>query len=109
MSKSSTAERNHRINWAITLLGKQFPSAQVIAELQERFGVSERQAYRYLQEAEQAKALLLIPEQKVVFTVKLPKSLAQRMREYARATGQSVSDIVTRALERILSHGERHG
>lgn len=105
MSKSSAAERNHRINYARSLFGKHRSSAQVIAELQEHFGISQRQAYRYVREAEQAKAMLPIPEQKVVFTVKVPQSLAQRLREYARATGQSISDIATRALERILRHG----
>ena len=43
---------------------------------------------------------------KVVFTVKLPAALARRIRRAARATGQSISALVSEALTEFL---ERHG
>jgi hypothetical protein len=109
MSKASTSERNRRINLAISLLTELSSSAQVTSELQRRFGISQRQAYRYVQEAAKAEAMLPIPERKVVFTVKLPISLVRSLREFARVSGQSISDITARALERVLTHGEEHG
>jgi transposase len=103
MNRSSAQQRNERINLAISLL-KQYPSStQVISELQKRFGISQRQAYRYVQEAEKATGLLAIPEPKIVFTVKLPISLVQRLREFARSKRQTISDITAHALERILN------
>ena len=103
MTRSSAQQRNERINLAISLLKQYRSSAQVISELQTRFGISQRQAYRYVQEAEKATGLLAIPESKIVFTVKLPISLVQRLREFARSKRQSISDITARALERILN------
>lgn len=103
MNRSSAQQRNERINLVISLL-KQYPSStQVISELQTRFGISQRQAYRYVQEAEKATRLLAIPEPKIVFTVKLPISLVQRLREFAKSKRQSISDVTARALERILN------
>jgi predicted transcriptional regulator len=43
-----------------------------------------------------------------VFTVKLPASLAKRLRALARATGVSLSSLVTRGLEDWL-HRVRPG
>ncbi len=49
-----------------------------------------------------------MPEPTVVFTVKLPASLARRLRALARATGVSLSSLVTRGLEEWL-HRVRPG
>jgi len=109
MSKSSTAERNHRINLTISLL-KQLPSSrQVVIELIKRYGISSRQAYRYVQEAQDTNSLLPVPEQKIVFTVKLPWSLVQRLREFANAAGHSLSDLTSQALERFLRRADKLG
>ena len=109
MSKSSTAERNKRINLTISLL-KQFSSShQVVSELIKRYGVSRRQAYRYVEEAQGTNSLLPVPEQKMVFTVKLPWSLVQRLRAFANATGHSLSDLTSQAIERFLRRAEKHG
>ena len=91
------------------LLNQYASSVQVISELMNTYGVSQRQAYRYVQEAQKAEQELPIPEQKVVFTVKLPVSLIQRIRKRAQATKQSISNLTTLALERFLSSGEDHG
>jgi predicted transcriptional regulator len=49
-----------------------------------------------------------VPEATVVFTVKLPVSLARRLRALARSTGASLSSLVTRGLEDWL-HRVRPG
>lgn len=109
MSRSSAAERNQRVNLTISLL-KQLPSSsRVVIELVNRYGLSRRQAHRYVQEAQETDTLLPVPEPKIVFTVKLPGSLVQRIRALANATGDSLSELTSDALERFLRRREKHG
>ncbi|NIR87115.1 hypothetical protein GWO13_05885 [Candidatus Bathyarchaeota archaeon] len=109
MSKASASERNKRVNVAISLLRESTSNAEVTSELRKRFGISQRQAQRYVHEAAKAKQELPIPEQKIVFTVKLPITLVQRVRGFAKSTGESISDVTARALEHVLSGGEESG
>jgi len=109
MGKSSTSERNRRINTAIELLDQKVSTIQIVVTLKKRYGISQRQAYRYLEKAQRATQNLPIPEAKVVFTVKLPKSLVHRVREFGTTSGHSFSDITTHALESYLSKGEKSG
>ena len=108
MLKSSKLELTQRINAALGLFGRRLSTARAVRVLMRRYRVSGRQAYRYLREAQKASQALPIPERKVVFTVKLPLSLARRLRQLASSTGQSLSALVTRALEAFLQRG-RHG
>ena len=52
-----------------------------------------------------------MPGAKIVFTVKLPASLARQVRRAARATGQSISALVSEALSEFLDrhHGGGRG
>jgi hypothetical protein len=109
MTRSTEPVRTERINMARMLLNQYSSSVQVISVLMTQYGVSRRQAYRYVQEAQKTEQELPLPEQKIVFTVKLPKGLIQRVRERAQSTGQSISNLTTLALERFLSSGEDHG
>jgi len=102
MIRSPSAEMAERINMALTLLRKRFSNDKITAVLVEQYGVSKRQAYRYIREAQKIKRELPIPEHKEVFTVKLPVSLVFRIRRFAKSTGDSISDIVTQALELFL-------
>jgi hypothetical protein len=74
-----------------------------------QLGVSTRQAARYVQAAQQQPVPLSIPEAKEVFTVKLPKSLIERVRQSARAQDRPISDWVAQALEEQLRGARRHG
>ena len=49
------------------------------------------------------------PGAKGCFYGQAPISLVKSLRELARASGQSISDITAHALERVLTHGEEHG
>ncbi len=102
MVKSPDSEIVERINVALGLLRKYSSKDKVLSALIEQFGVSRRQAYRYIQEAQKTKRKLPIPEQKEVFTVKLPISLVSRLRQLADSTGESLSNIVTWALKSFL-------
>lgn len=94
---------------ALDLLKKKTPSPEVAAALATRFDLSARQAYRYVQRAQRVAQPLALPEPKVVFTVKLPPRLIQRVRRRARARGQPISQVVSEALQQFLSPPNRHG
>ena len=69
-----------------------------------RFGVSTRQARRYVEQAVSA-GRREVPEESVVFTVKLPASLVARVRQKARTSGVTISALVAQALTDFLSQG----
>ncbi len=102
MKRSSASERVKRVNIALALIKKYSSNSQVVSELMKRYGVSERQAYRYVKDAEQCQTMLPIPEEKVVFTVKLPLSLAEQIREFSRSTRGSISDTVSQSIKTFL-------
>jgi hypothetical protein len=109
LSRSSLAQYTRRVNQAIQFLNRPLSSAQVVTRLAAQLGVSPRQAARYVQAAQQQSAPLSIPEDKAVFTVKLPKSLIGRVRQRARAHDQPISDWVAQALEEQLRRVGPHG
>jgi hypothetical protein len=98
------AQYAERVNRALSLL-RWFPPAAVLRRLAGRYRISPRQARRYVEAAQQHPEGLPVPEVTVVFTVKLPVSLARRLRALARSTGESLSSLVTRGLEDWLHRG----
>lgn len=92
-----------RINQAYALLKKEQPPSQVIAHLMKRYGVSQIQAYRYVQQAKEINGELAIPEASVVFTVKIPPSLSIRARKLANSQRITISKVVSTALEEFLA------
>jgi len=100
--KSQAGEYAHRVNEALELLHEGRPPAGVAQELARRHGVSVRQGWRYVREASERSGPLPVPEPKVVFTVKLPESLAGRVRAVAAARGKTLSALVSEALEAWL-------
>ncbi|MGH2375437.1 MAG: ribbon-helix-helix protein, CopG family [bacterium] len=105
--RSRVAQYAERVNRALGLL-RRLPPAAVFRTLARQYRVSARQARRYVEAARQHPQGLPVPEATVVFTVKLPASLARRLRALARATGASLSSLVTRGLEDWL-HRVRPG
>jgi ribbon-helix-helix CopG family protein len=105
--RARVAQYADRVNRAVGLL-RRFPPATVLRALARRYRVSPRQARRYVDAAQQHPQGVPVPEPTVVFTVKLPASLARRLRALARATGVSLSSLVTRGLEEWL-HRVRPG
>lgn len=109
MARATNPELTKRINKALVLLKKHPSPGQVATLLEECFGVSIRQSYRYIQHAQKITDILPLPEQKIVFTVKVPKGLLHRLREAAKFQGTTLSHTVTIALEDFLkreSYGE---
>lgn len=93
-----------RVNAAAELLEDGVPVAEVARLLAERYAVSARQARRYAEQAGSS-GPMAVPERSVVFTVKLPASLADRVRDQAQQSGVTISALVSRALIEFLSGG----
>lgn len=74
-----------------------------------QYGLSRRQAYRYLYQAQGVRAPLPVPEAKAVFTVKLPVSLIRQVRQQARRGGGTISQWVEEALQQSLKLPQGHG
>ena len=100
-------EYARRVNAAARLAAAGVEPAEASGLLAARFGVSVRQARRYVDRAAAAGGPVAAPEPVVVFTVKLPAALAGRVRAHAHASGSSISVLVARALTEFLSRGRR--
>ena len=109
MAKSSESEHARRVNATVSLLQHKASPPEVLNWLIGQYGLSRRQAYRYLLQAQQAREPLAVPEAKEVFTVKLPVSLIQQVRQQARRGGGTISQWVEEALQRSLKLPQGHG
>jgi len=98
-----------RVNRSAVLLRDRVP-ADAVRALQAEFGLSERQARRYVNAGLERPAGVPVPERTAVFTVRLAPSLIGGLRERAGATGQTLSAVTTEAVRGYLvGAGERRG
>ncbi len=98
-----------RVNRAAALLRDLSP-AEAVRALQAEFGLSERQARRYVNVARERPDGVPVPERTAVFTVRLAPSLIGALRERAGATGRSLSAVTAEAVSGYLAAaGKRHG
>src|SRR5262245_28211990 len=95
-----------RVNAAADLVEAGIPVAEAARVLAGRFRCSVRQGRRYAERAARA-GRAEVPQDTVVFTVKLPGRLAAAVREYARASGRTISGVVAQALAEFLERGHR--
>ena len=108
MPRASNAQKAERLNRARVLL-RQVELSEAVERLAQDCSISPRQAYRYLEHAQQLKAPVPLSESKLAFTVKLPRSVIQRVREYATKKRLSISEVVSRALRALLPRGRGRG
>lgn len=99
--RATAAERAERTNAAAALVaeGRAVPDAAAV--LAARFGLSERQARRYVQVAQRS-GPVGPAEPLVPFSVRLAAGLVSRVRGYARSSGASVGAVVAEALDGFL-------
>jgi predicted DNA-binding transcriptional regulator YafY len=109
VTKSSESEQARRVNATVSLLNRKASAPKVVSRLIARYGISRRQAYRYLRQAQAARKPLAIPEAKSVFTIKLSVSLIVQVRRQARREGGTISQWVEAALRRSLNAPPGHG
>ena len=109
MTKSSESEKTRRVNATVNLLKEEASPLKVLNQLVAAYGISQRQAYRYVQQAQTAGQPVPIPEAKMVFTVKLSRSVVKQVRHQDRREGGSISQWVERVLRRSLNPRPGHG
>lgn len=109
MGRASDTEKAERLNRARGLLRQLKHLPDAVERLAHDCSISPRQAYRYLQHAQRLKEPVAVAESKVAFTVKLQRSLIQRVRLYASVKRLSISEVVNRALLALLPRGRGRG
>ena len=109
--RARTDEYARRINASAELLAAGVSVAEAARRLAHAHRISERQARRYVERA-QVSGAVPVPSPTRAFTIKLPSDLLDRLRAYARRTQQTLSALVTGALEEFLARaraGPRRG
>lgn len=109
MARSTKAEKARQINAARGLLQRGIALPEAVRRLSRDFDLSERQAYRYLEEASQLDRPIEIPEATISVTLKLPPRTVELLRKYAKSSGFTIGAIVTAALNAFLWTLKRHG
>jgi hypothetical protein len=109
MARSTKADKARQLNAAHAMLQRNIPLPEAMQRLARAFALSERQAYRYLEEATHLDGPVEVCEATVPITLKLPAGTARLLRAYARRSGLTMGAIVTRALATFLSIRRRHG
>ena len=97
-----------RVNRAVILVRRLSP-ADAVRALQAEFGLSERQARRYVNAGLERPDGVPVPERTAVFTVTLAPSLLGALRERAGASGQSLSAVTAEAVRVYLAAGGERG
>ena len=100
-------EHAARVNAAADLVEAGVPVAEAARVLAGRLGCSVRQGRRYAEQAART-GRAEVPQDTVVFTVKLPAGLAARVRAHARQAGLTISAVVTQALEEYLARRQKN-
>ena len=109
MARSTKADKARQLNAAYDMLLANVPLPEAMQRLSREFDLSERQAYRYLEEATHLSRPVEVSEATVPITLKLPAGTARLLRAYARSSGLTIGAIVTCALAAFLSTQRRHG
>src|SRR5262245_46147383 len=109
MTRSTKMEKARQLNAARGLLQRQIALPKAVRRLAHEFDLSERQAYRYLQEASQLDRPIGVPEATVPITLKLPPRTVELLRKYARSSGLTIGAIVASAVNAFLRALRRHG
>ena len=87
MARSTKAEKARQLNAARGLLQRHVALPDAVRRLSREFDLSERQAYRYLEEASQLDRPVEVTEATVPITLKLPPRTVELLRKSAKAVG----------------------
>ena len=109
MIRSTRVQKAERLRAARRLLADQLGMAEAAMALSRAFGLSRRQAYRYLELGRSGASAPLPVENSVTVTLKMPASLARSLREHASKRGMTTSELVRQAVAAFLATNRRHG
>lgn len=108
MARSTKAEKARLLNAAHQLLADGEQLSEAARTLSREFGLSRRQAYRYIEQANRLGRPVPLEEASIPFSVKLPTSIVGQLRSYATRNHLTLTEVVTRALRAFLSTKRRH-
>jgi hypothetical protein len=83
--------------------------AEAAVALSREFGLSRRQAYRYLELARVGRPAPPVAENSITITLKMPESLAGDLRAHASKHGLTTSEVIRRAVAAFVAAKRRHG
>jgi predicted DNA-binding transcriptional regulator YafY len=109
MTRSSNTEKSLRLNAAFDLLAQGYTVANAADALTQKFGLSRRQAYRYLQEAQEIDGPVLVVSPSIPITIKMPEDVVIQLRSHAQTSGMTIGEIVAHAIVSFLDKLHRHG
>lgn len=109
MARSTKADKARQLNAAHRLLERNTELSEAAQSLSREFGLSRRQAYRYLEQAAELGQPVLVEAASIPITLKLPPTTVHLLRAYSARSGLTLGEIVTRALRAFLSPLQRHG
>jgi predicted DNA-binding transcriptional regulator YafY len=109
MARSTDAQKAERLNAAHRLLVRGTGMADAVVSLSRQFGLSRRQAYRYLQQAQAIGHAVPLVAPSVPITLKMPANVVRDVRAYSLISGLTIGEIVTRAITAFLAAVRGHG
>src|SRR3974390_2088847 len=95
MPRANHIQKARRLNLARTLLQRYPHWPEAAQRLARNCSISERQAYRYLEQAQRLKRPVPVGDIKVSFTVKLSRRLVQRLRASPASTALHFTQIAS--------------
>ena len=109
MTRSTSCEKNQRLNRAFELLASGYTIARAAEVLVGQFGISLRQAYRYLLEAQRTGRPIPMTAPTVPITIKIPKDIAIKIRTYARTNNLTIGELISYSILAYLANESYHG
>jgi predicted DNA-binding transcriptional regulator YafY len=109
MGRSTEAQKAERLNAAHSLLVRGAGMPEAVSSLSRQFGLSRRQAYRYVREAEAIGQPVPPVAPSVPITLKIPANIVREVRAYSVSSGLTLGEIVTRAITAFLATVRGHG
>ena len=109
MTRSSNTDKTHRLNAAFELLAKGYTLAEAAEILAQQFVYHAGKLNRYLQDAQEIDAPVLVASPSIPITIKIPADVVSRLRSYAKTSGMTIGEIVAQAIVSFLDKLHRHG
>ncbi len=109
MARSTRTEKAQRLNAAFELIAGGQNLNEAADALVAQFGLSLRQAYRYLRDAQELKRPVQVTEPSIPITIKVPRDVVIKLRAHAHASGITIGQTVARAVLRFLAKARPHG
>jgi hypothetical protein len=103
MTRSTKTQKSERLNAAHGLIADGVSMAEAAMALARDYGLSRRQAYRYLEEAQSMARPAAVAGPAMAVTFKMPVSVVHELRAYAETSELAMGEIVSQAVLRFLA------